>query len=237
MEINNANFGQIDSNGGSIHIGNIKNIFIGLSDLVAEYKEQLKTIESLLDQFKVKTAFDILLDLEKRVRDNEHPDKDKVLSKIIYLKGICQRELPDLKVDVAARNFITAYQLCGTDLEIRDRACVEYLNLEERAKAAAFAEEILKTEPYNISAWYVKALTAGDLKSFIPSIPNTVLSQYNFQLGLVQHIVVTGQLLFFEDLSDYGLTLKIDFSKYKKLTFTAILKSEWIIDLFYFYIN
>ena len=231
MEINNANFGQIDSNGGSIHIGNIKNIFIGLSDLVAEYKEQLKTIESLLDQFKVKTAFDILLDLEKRVRDNEHPDKDKVLSKIIYLKGICQRELPDLKVDVAARNFITAYQSCGTDLEIRDRACVEYLNLEERAKAAAFAEEILKNEPYNISAWYVKALTAGDLKSFIPSIPNTVLSQYNFQLGLVQHIVVTGQLLFFEDLSDYGLTLKIDFSKYKKLTFTALEGWRITIDL------
>lgn len=232
MEINNANFGQIDSQGGPIHIGNqVNNIFIGLGDLLSEYKGQLKTIESLLGQFKVKTAFDILLDLEKRVHENEHPHKNKILSKICYLKGTCKRELPDLTPDVAAMDFITAYQLCNTDPEIRERACVEYLNLEEKDKAAAFAEEILKTEPYNLSAWYVKALTAADLKVFIPSIPAAVLSQYNFQLGLVQHIVVTGQLLFFEDLSDYGLSLKIDFSKYSKLTFVSLEAWRITIDL------
>lgn len=233
MEIKNANFGSIDSQGGPISIGDTKVTYIieGLSQLLLEFKEQLKTIETLTNQFKVRTALALLIDLELRAKEIEHPDKNKILGKISYLKAVCKREFPETKTEDAAKDFITAYKLNSSDISFRDRACIEYLNLHEPQKSISLAEDILKWEEFNLAAWYVKAVTSSDLKSFILTIPKTVLTDYNFQLGLIQHILLTGTLNFFEDLSEYQLTLYLDFSKYKDLSFSNLEAWRIAIDL------
>lgn len=200
----------------------VKNIFQGLSHLLVEYKEQLKDIEELTDQFKVKTALDLLEKLENRVKDIDHTDKNMILSKISYLKGICKRELHEFKTENVALDFINAYKLNSSDTAVRDRACIEYLNIDEKQKALSLAEEILNTDEFNIGAWYVKTLTAEDLKAFLPTIPKIVHNEYNFQLALIQHIVLTNSHILFDDLLQYGLTLNLDFTKYKKVTFNSL---------------
>ncbi|HRE76293.1 MAG TPA: hypothetical protein PLL09_00570 [Flavobacterium sp.] len=224
MEISNTNFGNIDSNGGNVNLGNtyVNNVFEGLGQLLIEYREQLKNIETLTNQFKVKTALTLLIELENRVQEIEIDDKNKILGKINFLKGVCKRELPESKTENAAKDFITAYNYFKSDIKIRDRACVEYLNLREVERAVEFADEILLTDEYNVSAWYVKAVTATDLKLFILTIPKVIIEEYNFRLSLIHHIVLTGNLKLFEDLAEYHLTLDIDFPRYKEVTFNAL---------------
>ncbi|OUD28009.1 hypothetical protein, partial [Flavobacterium sp. FPG59] len=233
MEINNANFGNIDSNGGPIQLGNnyITNVFEGLEDLSNDFKEQLKTIEQTIYSFKPKTALDFLNNLEKRVTEKNIKDKDKILSKILFLKGACKRELDEYKKENSAEDFIKASNLNPTENGFRERACVEYLNLNDNKKALVKAEEILQIDEYNKSAWFVKAVTSTDIKNFLSFIPAVVIENYNFRLSIISHIIATENLSFLENLSEYDLVLDIAFEKYNEVTFDNLEAWRIAIDL------
>ncbi|WP_281631497.1 PIN domain-containing protein [Flavobacterium luteolum] len=219
----NVNKGTIISEG-EAHIGDkyVSNIFLGLSHLLSEFREQLRNIEDLTNQFKIRTALGLLEKLENRVKEHNEPEKDKILSKISYLKGACKRELSEFSNENVAMDFVAAYSLNNNDAVLRDRACVEYLNIDLKEKAVALADDILTEEEFNTAAWYVKATTAEDFAAFLPTIPKVVREEYNFQLALVQHVVQTAKLYSLAELQQYGLTLNLDFSKYKELTFSAV---------------
>nr|WP_315174292.1 hypothetical protein [uncultured Flavobacterium sp.] len=233
MEINNANFGNIESGGGSIQLGNnyITNVIDGLNYLLSDFKEQLKNIEQLINSFKAKTALELLNDLEKRVVEIEIKDKNKILSKILFLKGACKRELDEYKKENSAEDFIKASNLNPTENGFRERACVEYLNLNDNKKALVKAEEILQIDEYNKSAWFVKAVTSNDIKNFLSFIPAVVFENYNFRLSIISHIIATENLSFLEDLSEYGLVLDIAFEKYNEVTFDNLEAWRIAIDL------
>ncbi len=224
MENKNINSGNINTEGGDSHIGDtyIKNIFEGLPLLFVEFKERLKEIEEFTNLFKVKSALILLDNLENRVKEAEHGDKNKILSKIFYLKGICKKELPEFTIQNTALDFVNVYKLNGNDAAIRDRACVEYLNIDQKEKAVSLADEILKTDEFNHAVWFVKVATAEDLKTFLVVIPKIVHDEYNFQLAIVSHIVQSNPSILFEDLQQYGVSLYIDFTKYKEVTFTTL---------------
>lgn len=233
MENKNINSGNINTEGGHSHIGDtyIKNIFEGLPPLFVEFKGRLKEIEEFTNLFKVKSALLLLDNLENRVKEVEHGDKNKILSKIFYLKGICKKELPEFTIQNTALDFVNAYKLNGNDTAIRDRACVEYLNIDQKQKAVSLADEILKTDEFNHAAWFVKAATAEDLKTFLVDIPKIVHNEYNFQLAIVNHIVQSNPSILFEDLQQYGVPLYIDFTKYKEVTFTTLEAWRLVADL------
>lgn len=223
MENKNINNGEIIA-GGNVHIGDVevKNIFQGLSSLLVEFQEQLRDIEDLANQFKIKTALDLLEKLENRVKEHSHPDKNKILSKISYLKGVCKRELPEFTNENVAMDFVKSYTLNDSHTAVRDRACVEYLNIDQKQKAIEIADEILKTEEFNNAAWYVKAVTADELTAVLPIIPKIVREEYNFHLALIQHIVQTNKLYHLNELQQYGLKLNIDFGRYGEVTFSSL---------------
>lgn len=233
MEINNANFGNIESGGGPIQIGNnyITNVIDGLNYLLSDFKEQLKNIEQLINSFKAKTALELLNDLEKRVVEKEIKDKNKILSKILFLKGACKRELDEYKKENSAEDFIKASNLNPYENGFRERACVEYLNLNDYEKALVKAEEILQIDEYNKSAWFVKAVTSTDIKNFLSLIPAVVFENYNFRLSIISHIIATENLSFLEDLSEYDLVLDIAFEKYNEVTFDNLEAWRIAIDL------
>lgn len=233
MEINNANFGNIESGGGPIQLGNnyITNVIDGLNYLLSDFKEQLKNIEQLINSFKAKTALELLNDLEKRVVEIEIKDKNKILSKILFLKGACKRELDEYKIEDSALDFIKASNLNPNENSFKERACVEYLNINDKEKAEQKAEEILQNEEYNKSAWFVKAITSTDLKTFLSLIPKVVFENYNFRLSIISHIISIENLSFLEELSGYGLVLDIAFEKYNEVTFYNLEAWRLAIDL------
>lgn len=232
MENKNLNNGTIISD--TVDIGDktyITNVIEGLSHLLIEYKEQLKKIEGLIYSFKPKTALDFLIDLEIRVKEVEIQDKNKILSKILFLKATCKRELNEFTKEESAKDFISSYRLNLNEIKFKERACVEYLNLDDSEKALILADDILKDDEYNKSAWFVKAILSDEIKSFLENLPKIIFEDYNFRLSIISHIISTKNLRFLEDLSEYNLVLNIDFEKYKEVTFDNLEAWRIAIDL------
>lgn len=228
MELNNVNLGNIDTNGGPVHLGNnINNVFEGLSFLLTEYKQQLEEINNLILSFKPKTALDLLNGLEERIKNGEAKIDNKIKSKLLYLKAQCKSDIIEYSKEDSGKDFVQAYKLNNTDEILKERACVEYLNLKDNIKAIGLADQILQTDEYNISAWFVKVLTSGDIKNYLKSVPKVVFDNYGFQQSVIYQIVRIEKLDFFESLKEYGFELNIDFEKYKELTFDN--KISWLI--------
>ncbi|MNK22308.1 hypothetical protein D3C87_405820 [compost metagenome] len=229
----NINSGSISTGTGNVQVGDnyYVSVMDGLAVLLAEYRQQLDKIEQLIDQFKVTTALGLLEDLERRVGTSNLPQQDIILSKLFYLKALCKRESADFSHADAAADFIQAYKRNTNDTNLRDRACVEYLNLNEGGKAEAMADQILAIDEYNRTAWYVKAINATDLKAFLGTIPRIVFEEYNFQMTMVSHVTATYNLHFLEDLDEFSLRADIAFEKYAELKFSALEAWRQAIDL------
>lgn len=230
MEIKNVNLGTIYA--ATANIGdnyNVKNVFEGLSFLLSDYQAQIKRINSFISEFKPKTALDLLIDLEKRIKENNIPKNSKIESKILFLKSLCKRELEGFSTEESALDFIKAYNLNNDDQELKSRACIEYLNIDDNIKAIVLADDILTLDNYNSTAWFVKSLTSNEIKSFLHTIPKVVFNNYNFQHNIIYQILGKKNLRSFYDLKDYGLEISFDFEKYKVVTFEN--KQTWIIAL------
>lgn len=229
----NINSGSISTGTGNVQVGDnyYVSVMDGLAVLLSEYRQQLDKIEQLIDQFKVTTALGLLEDLERRVRTSNLPQQDIILSKLFYLKGLCKCEISDIPRTDAAADFIQAYKRNTNDTDLRDRACVEYLNLNEGGKAELMADQILAIDEYNRTAWYVKAINAVDLKAFLTTIPRIVFEEYNFQMTMVSHVTGLGKLKLLEDLHEFSLRADIAFDKYDKLKFHALEAWRQAIDL------
>ncbi|MCV9926170.1 hypothetical protein OIU83_00785 [Flavobacterium sp. LS1R49] len=228
MELNNVNLGNIDSGGGGVHLGNsITNVFEGLSFLLTEYKQQLEEINNLILSFKPKTALHLLNGLEDRIKNGQAEIDNKIKSKLLYLKALCKSDLAEYSKEDSGKDFIQAYLLNNQDETLKERACVEYLNLKDNVKAIKLSDEIIQIDEYNISAWFVKVLTSDDIKNYLKSVPEIVFDNYGFQQSVIYQIVRIENSDFFENLKEYGFELNIDFERYKEVTFDN--KTSWLI--------
>lgn len=225
MEIKNINAGNVNSQGGSVHIGDIID---GLSFLLQDYKEQLKSIKSFLNSFQPRVALKLLDELETRVKDSEVKNVT-ISSKILFLKALCKSDLLEFNSKEIAKDFIKAYNLNNADDEIRNRACVEYLNINENQKAILLADEILKIDAFNNNAWFSKVLAAKDLKEILEKVPKLVKEDYYFQHSIIYQVIRNIKLNFLEDLSDYNLSLQVEIERYKELTYEN--KGAWLIGI------
>ena len=94
--LTNSNLGNIDSGGGEVHIGDKVSIQIqGLELLLQDYKAQLQSIKSLIDEFKPNTALKQLENLQTRIPD-ELKHAPEIKSKTLFLSATCKRELQQL---------------------------------------------------------------------------------------------------------------------------------------------
>ena len=228
MEVRNVNTGTINANTASIGDTYVTNVFEGLTLLLSDYQSQIKSINSLILQFKPKTALDLLIDLESRVSEVNIPNGNIIKSKILFLKSLCKRELEGFSKNESALDFIKAHTLNKEDGELKTRACIEYINIDDKVKALELADDILILDNYNLTAWFVKSVASDDIKSFLQSIPKVVFDNYNFQHNIIYNLFGK-KLKSFSDLKDYGLQLLFDFEKYKGVTFEN--RQGWIIDL------
>jgi len=209
--------------------GNIVNFIDGLGILLQEYKDQLTNITNLINTFKPQTALKLLNDLEDRIKDIEIPQKELIKGKILYLKGLCKSEVDTYTKEDAASDFIKAYKLNKTDNVFRDRACIEYLNLQENEKSGLLADEILKDDEFNVSGWFVKWVLSDNLSETIKALPKKLIQNSDFIASLIFRIVRKEGFNSFEDLKQYSIEYKFDINEYKELTFANKLK--WIINI------
>lgn len=235
MEYKNINTGKIDAE--NVEIGdkiynNVTQVIDGLAFLLTEYKQQLEEINRLILSFKPKTALDLLQNLEKRINESQTPVDNKTKSKLLFLKALCKRELPEFTGEESAKDFIKAYNLCKEDEVLKTRACIEYLNIADTQKAVALANEILNVDDYNLAAWIVKTIVSDDIKDFIKTVPAVIINNYNFRHSLIHHIIRKERLNNFEDLKEYNLQLTFEFDRYKEINFQNKDAFLIAIDLF-----
>ncbi|MDV3887611.1 hypothetical protein CMT90_11780 [Elizabethkingia anophelis] len=220
--------------GGNAIVGNgnsiTQNIINGLDILLNEYKEQLTKVSTLLNEFKPKTSLNLLQDLENRIRDKEIVQKELLTSKIFYLKGLCKSEISIYKKEDAAIDFIQAYSTNKNDNTFRDRACLEYLNLEEYEKADVLADEILNIDEFNITAWYVKCILSENLFEIFKSVPKILQDNIDFTNSLIFKIIRTEGIDSFDVFkTKYNIEYKFDINDFKEITF--LNKTRWTINI------
>jgi len=224
--------GSVDSGGGHVINGNqntILNVIDGLEVLLSDYKGQLRSINVLIDSFRPKTALELLCDLEIRLKESSVPQDKKIESKILFLKALCKRELSAYSKEEAAKDFIRAYSINKQDTGLNNRACIEYLNIDEYKKAEELADSILGDDQYNITAWFVKAVMSNDLSCFLKSVPKVVKTNYNFQHSIIYWILIKRKIKSFTELENYSLELQFKSEQYTKVT--AENKQAWVIGL------
>lgn len=221
----NAGENAIIGNGNTV----IQNFISGLDILLNEYKDQLTYISNLLNEFKPKTALDLLQDIEYRIKDKEIAQKEILSGKILYLRGLCKSEVENFKKEDSAKDFIKAYNINKNDNTFRDRACIEYLNLQENEKANSLAAEILKSDEFNVAAWYVKCILSEDLLTTLKLVPKNLRDSSDFTNSLVFRIIRMDEYNSFDDLKKYNIEYKVSLDEFKELTFANKLK--WIINI------
>ena len=219
--------------GGNAIVGNentiIQNFINGLDILLNEYKEQLTNISNLINEFKPKTALSLLEELENRIKDKEILQKELLTSKILYLKGLCKYEIDTFKKEDSARDFVKAYNVNKNDDTFRNRACIEYLNLQEKEKSDSLADEILKNDEFNVSGWFVKCVLSDDLIETLNCVPKILIQNNDFVCSLIFSIIRKEGFDSFDDLQQYNIEYRFDIEEFKELTFANKLK--WIINI------
>lgn len=235
MESKNVNTGSINAENveiGDKYYKNVTQIIDGLSFLLTEYKQQLEEINHLILAFKPKTALALLQSLEKRINDSQTSLDNKTKSKLLFLKALCKRELSEYTSQESARDFIHAYNLSKEDEALKTRACIEYLNIPDNQKAVTLADELLRHDEYNLTAWIVKTFTSNDIQEFLKTVPDIIINNYGFRHSIIYHIIRVEKLNYLEDLKHYNLELTFDFERYKELNFQNKEAFLIAIDLF-----
>ncbi len=223
----NTNAGTVNTNGGSFQVGDTYNIQIqGLELLLQDYKAQFQDIKSLIDEFKPETALKQLRNLLSRIPD-KLKDNPEIKSKILFLRATCKRELQQFDIPETAKEFVQAYILNSSDKELKEKAGIEYLNLQETQKADKIAKEILKEDEFNIVAWLVRLHNANDLRKAIDETPQTVKDEYVFKINIANYILRKHALGV--DVGIDNFPFKIEYDKYDKVTFSN--RQLWAITM------
>lgn len=144
-------------------------------NLQEEWEKQINIYESLLEEFKPKTALALVEKLELRLSEKQL-DKNVILqAKIEFLKARCF-EKTNLQRTNSFQSYIKSYLLNKTNNLYKEKACVSYYITKEYESAKFLSNEILEFEPHNPIANAIKIL--GN--------KNTVIEELNKVSDLVK---------------------------------------------------
>ncbi|NIJ44434.1 hypothetical protein FHR24_000873 [Wenyingzhuangia heitensis] len=222
--VKNFNTGKIFSLLGDIHIGdNSKNL------ITQSLQKQIKTIEDLLNQYKVKTSLELLNDLEKSTKSiAESPEKNSILSKVYYLKGFCKHSIHQYQFTEGCKDFIKAYNYDNKELCVKENASIHYYNLENEEKSIDISNDILKIDEYNLTANFVKFIYSDDKQKYLKLLPPVVFNDYVYQVSVVYYLIIKRLVCFKSDIYKYFPGFKISTKQLKGINFYN--KSVWFIN-------
>ena len=197
--------------------------------LINEWSTQLDEISSNIEAFKSKTAYDRLLNLEKRINDKGISSND-LKGKLIYLKGSCLNELSSSQVDTKqAELFIIASKLCPTNIEFKVNASFSYYRIEDHIQAKKLADEIIEIDEYNAGGWITRSfLEEQNAIKFLETVPIHVNKKKEFKVHLTHWLIGQGYAKEIKEIDELGLGFDID-SESPPEKITAKNKTYWIL--------
>lgn len=150
-------------------------------DLEDEWRTQLRTYETLLLDFKPKTALILVEKLEVRILEKTEVNNHIIQSKIEFLKGLCFEQIFEKKQN-SYNCFIKSHELNPTYALYKEKACVTYFMVKDYEKAKTLFDEILKKDSQNIFANVVKLLlNLSDFENTLSCIPEPVRQNIDFR--------------------------------------------------------
>ncbi len=218
----------------------LKNLFKELNNAIPalnnEYRASLDEIEKQIFSFMPKSALERIESLENRIKDSIIVN-DSIRSRLIYLKALCKSDMSYDRKEVSIE-FINAYNTSKQKGIIQQRACVEYLNINEKEKSLVLSEKILLNDEFNKSAWLVKTLLSeSDLKESLNRIPNILKELNTFKISVAHGLLISNRITQLRELEDLDFYVNYDFASEE--VFDYINKDIWYIKahLLYQYIN
>lgn len=171
-------------------------------ELELEWKRQIEVYKENLNQFKPRTALELLLELETSFESSIKKPSKAILATIEYLKGQCFEYLQ--KSEDAYKAYVKAYRLSENSIVFMEKACWAYYKLEEKEEANKLIPNILQIHEYNYIAWAVKLLILdnADLTSLCKDVPKIVMKDKNFRRIIffnTRDLKFSNQNIFFEE--------------------------------------
>lgn len=168
------------------------------TDLSVEFKRQLNLYKKYVSELKLKTALDLLNELETKIAHNEK----SILSMLYYLKACCDAYLNSSN---ACSDYIRAYKYDKNDLRIKQCALFAYITNEDLPKALLIAEEIINDyDDYDPYVWLARTFEAVDLNKFFNELPKCVLENIQYK-RLVFDLFYKGNTEYYQILRDYHI--------------------------------
>lgn len=158
--------------------GKLQNVNLGIDK---EWSRQLEVYKTSIQNFKPKTALELINALENSFGLNDYKPGNAIKATIEFLKGQCYQFIGD--ADNMHRCYIKAYKLENSSTLYKEKASFAYVKTKEVDKALDLAKEILQFDEFNVIAWSVKTLTSDekDLVKLLSEIPNLVRVDDNYK--------------------------------------------------------
>jgi|GEM_PF-2103952 hypothetical protein len=181
-------------------IDNMPNKFLEMfsGDLSIEFKRQLDVYKKYVTGLKLKTALDLLNNLESAIPKNNK----KVLSILYFLKGCCNDYISSGE---AFNNYIQAYKWNKDDLLIKQRAIIAYINKDNVKQASIIANDISENHnDYDPYTWLVKTFETNNLALFFSELPQCVLNNSKYR-RLIFDFFFKGDSQYYQIMKQYHI--------------------------------
>ena len=181
-------------------IDNMPNKFLEMfsGDLSIEFKRQLDVYKKYVTGLKLKTALDLLNNLESAIPKNNK----KVLSILYFLKGCCNDYINSGE---AFNNYIQAYKWNKDDLLIKQRAIIAYINKDNVKQASIIANDISENhDDYDPYTWLVKTFETNNLALFFSELPQCVLNNSKYR-RLIFDFFFKGDSQYYQIMKQYHI--------------------------------
>lgn len=217
------------------------------SYLLEEWKRQIALYKEDIEQLKPESSIKHLKALEDSFSIHKIQPSKSQRSYLEFLKAQCY-ELTG-KTQEAYQSYIKAKNLSDFPLEIREKASVSYAKLGQIEQSLELAEEILKEDEFNPTAWAVKVIHSEepDLAKRFENIPDIVKINSTFQ-RIVYFKTITDTKVqnklpvyqdngFFQDIFGYSQT-PLRYSNYNdRLFFIETTVHQWISNYYFDFIS
>jgi hypothetical protein len=166
------------------------------------FNNQIRTIKSILDEFKNETADKLCASALLAIEDSYLTKRERLSlsAQMYYLRGIARVRSNDSKQ--MFRYHIDAYILDKTDIKIKARAATSYFHMGDTVTAEKLATEIISSGQLNERAYAVRA--AQRLQLDFSEIPESISKNPIFKVAYASlkrgHVLASLKTLLQEEI-------------------------------------
>ncbi|MCT4664938.1 MAG: hypothetical protein N4A45_06860 [Flavobacteriales bacterium] len=185
--------------------------------LHSEYKSSIEDIQSCIDDYKMRTALNLIQTLRQRIERASLLDIF-FKSKLLFLEAICERELQSKSNRDYSLKIIKAYNLDKDDITLQLNACLSFFNVNDNDEALFLANQIIEKDKYQHIPWLIKVFVASNSIEEFECIPTLLKSDELFINSLFFNSIILQNDILYGALLSKGFKVNYEFEIKAKLT-------------------